>query len=77
LPPRSSTAMPAAEASQWVEDTMPKVPLSSGLVPNDGTTFPRVRTICTVYSVWPPETIAGKFVRRATGGDHPEQGSWR
>jgi hypothetical protein len=66
-------AMPAAEASQWVEDTMPKVPLSSGRVPNDGTTFLRVRTVCTVYSVRPPETIAGRFVRRATGGDTAEQ----
>jgi hypothetical protein len=69
--------MPAAEASQWVEDTMPKVPLSSGLVPDDGITILRVRTVCTVYSLRLPETIAGKFVRRATGGDHAEQGSWR
>ena len=28
LPPRSRTAIPAAEASQWVEATIPKVPLS-------------------------------------------------
>jgi hypothetical protein len=69
--------MPAAEASQWVEDTMPKVPLSSGLVPKDDTTLLRVRTVGTVYSVRLPETIAGRFVRRATGGDHAEQGSWR
>jgi hypothetical protein len=41
--------MPAAEASQWVEDTMPKVPLSSGLVPDDVITLLRVRTVCTVY----------------------------
>src|SRR6188472_4300103 len=34
LPPRSSTAMPAADASQCVEATMPKVPRSSGLVVN-------------------------------------------
>ena len=32
FPPRSSTAIPAAEASQWVEATIPKVPRSSGLV---------------------------------------------
>src|SRR3954470_15303568 len=32
LPPRSSIAMPAAEASQWVEATMPTVPRSSGRV---------------------------------------------
>ena len=32
LPPRSSIAMPAAEASQWVEATIPKVPRSSGRV---------------------------------------------
>ncbi len=38
--------MPAAEASQWVEDTMPKVPLSSGLVPDDGTGF-----LCTMSTV--------------------------
>ena len=31
LPPRSSTDIPAAEASQCVEATMPKVPRSSGL----------------------------------------------
>jgi hypothetical protein len=69
--------MPVAEASQWVEDTMPKVPLSSGLVPDDAITLLRVRTICTVYIVRLPETIAGKFICRATGGDHAEQGSWR
>ncbi len=34
LPPRSSTAMPAALASQWVEATMPWVPVSSGRVVN-------------------------------------------
>ena len=34
LPPRSSTAIPAADASQWVEDTMPKDPRSSGRVAN-------------------------------------------
>ena len=32
LPPRSSTAIPAADASQCVEATMPKVPESSGRV---------------------------------------------
>src|SRR6266508_886033 len=32
LPPRSSIAIPAAEASQWVDETMPKVPRSSGRV---------------------------------------------
>ena len=36
LPPRSSTAIPAAEASQWVEATMPNVPASSGRVVNSG-----------------------------------------
>ena len=36
LPPCSSTDMPAAEASQWVEATMPNVPASSGLVVNSG-----------------------------------------
>src|SRR4051794_36722306 len=34
LPPRSSTAMPADDASQCVEATMPNVPLSSGRVVN-------------------------------------------
>src|SRR5947209_1798781 len=34
LPPCSSTAIPAADASQCVEATMPKVPLSSGRVVN-------------------------------------------
>src|ERR1700756_2316643 len=34
LPPCSSTAMPAADASQCVDATMPNVPLSSGLVVN-------------------------------------------
>ena len=32
FPPRSSTAIPAADASQCVEATIPKVPLSSGRV---------------------------------------------
>lgn len=32
LPPRSSTDMPAPEASQCVEATMPNVPRSSGRV---------------------------------------------
>src|SRR6516225_8629971 len=36
LPPCSSTAMPAAEASQCVDATMPKVPASSGRVVNSG-----------------------------------------
>ena len=34
LPPRSSMAIPAADASQWVDDTMPNVPRSSGRVVN-------------------------------------------
>ena len=34
LPPRSSTAIPVAEASQWVEDTTPKDLRSSGRVAN-------------------------------------------
>ena len=34
LPPRSSTAMPAADASQCVDATMPNVPRSSGRVVN-------------------------------------------
>src|SRR6478735_6079585 len=34
LPPFSSMDMPAADASQWVEVTMPKVPRISGLVVN-------------------------------------------
>src|SRR5450631_4932774 len=34
LPPFSSTAIPAAEASQWVEATMPNEPASSGRVVN-------------------------------------------
>ena len=34
LPPRSSTAIPAPEASQWVEDTTPKDPRTSGRVAN-------------------------------------------
>src|SRR5947208_959018 len=37
LPPRSSTAMPAADASQCVEATMPNVPRSSGRVVNSTT----------------------------------------
>ncbi len=37
LPPRSRTAIPAAEASQWVEATIPNVPASSGLVVNSET----------------------------------------
>ncbi len=41
LPPRSSTAIPAAEASQWVEETMPKVPRSSGRVANTPQAYPR------------------------------------
>src|SRR5436190_12901606 len=34
LPPRSRTAMPAAEASQCVDATIPNVPRSSGRVVN-------------------------------------------
>src|SRR5918992_4151415 len=34
FPPPSSTLMPAADASQWVDATMPKSPFSSGLVVN-------------------------------------------
>src|SRR5712691_11953316 len=36
LPPCSRTAIPAADASQCVEATMPNVPLSSGRVVNTG-----------------------------------------
>jgi len=36
LPPDSSTAIPAADASQCVEATIPNVPASSGLVVNCG-----------------------------------------
>ena len=34
LPPRSSTAMPTALATQWVVATTPKVPAISGRVVN-------------------------------------------
>ena len=34
LPPRSSTAIPVCDASQWVDATIPKVPRSSGRVVN-------------------------------------------
>ena len=34
FPPFSSIAIPAEEANQCVEDTMPKLPLSSGRVVN-------------------------------------------
>src|SRR6266496_3183020 len=37
FPPRSKTAMPAAEASQCVDATMPNVPRSSGRVVNRST----------------------------------------
>jgi len=47
--------MHAAEASQWVEDTMPKLPRSSGLVPNDDTGCQR--TLSTVYRLRRSETI--------------------
>src|SRR3954454_13760988 len=39
FPPRSSTAIPAGDASQCVEATMPNVPLSSGRVVKE---IPRV-----------------------------------
>ena len=32
FPPASSAAMPAADAIQWVDATMPKVPASCGRV---------------------------------------------
>ena len=35
VPPASSTAIPEAVASQWVEATMPKVPASCGRVVNE------------------------------------------
>src|SRR3954466_15123358 len=41
LPPRSSTAMPAADASQCVDATIPNVPRNSGRVVNS--TVPTVR----------------------------------
>ena len=40
LPPCSSTARPAADASQWVEATMPNVPASCGLVVNGSAGHP-------------------------------------
>ena len=49
FPPRSSTAIPVCDASQWVDATIPKVPRSSGRVVNTpphsmestGVVFPR------------------------------------
>ena len=35
VPPASSTAIPDAVASQWVEATMPKLPASCGRVVNE------------------------------------------
>ncbi|GAA1616377.1 hypothetical protein GCM10009764_44870 [Nocardia ninae] len=34
MPPRSSTAIADCDASQWVDDTIPKVPRKVGLVVN-------------------------------------------
>src|SRR5215475_7482839 len=39
LPPLSNTAMPADDASQCVDATMPNVPVSSGRVVNTTTTL--------------------------------------
>ena len=46
LPPRSRTAMPAADASQCVEATMPNVPRSSGrVVKRHPPTGPKIRHV--------------------------------
>src|SRR5271157_1023156 len=60
LPPCSSTASPAAEASQCVEATMPNVPASSGLVVNSGIS-PMTRSSHQAGARWP-------VYRLATGG---------
>jgi hypothetical protein len=39
LPPRSSTAIPVCEASQWVDATIPNVPRNSGRVENTQATL--------------------------------------
>ena len=52
--------MPAAEASQWVDDTMPKVPRSSGRVPNDEF----LRTVATVYRLRRSETNPSEVAKR-------------
>ena len=40
--------MPAAEASQWVDATIPKVPASSGRVVNSGISVMRATPQCSV-----------------------------
>ena len=63
LPPCSSTAIPAAEASQCVEATMPNVPASSGLVVNPGMSAmtrsshlapSRAGPVCRLAPCWTP-----------------------
>ena len=65
LPPCSSTAMPAAEASQWVEATMPKVPRSSGRVVNTNVSVRAER--CTRARTRPRRAAAASRARRTAG----------
>ncbi len=60
LPPRSRTAIPAAEASQWVDATIPNVPASSGRVVNSET--------CAISAIKPhPVLTMGATGRELTG----------
>src|SRR3569833_2820976 len=54
LPPRASTLIPAAEASQWVLATMPKSPVSSGRVVN---------------TLVPPSDVGDRGGRHEVAGD--------
>src|SRR3954447_21126698 len=51
FPPRSSIAIPAAEASQCVEATMPKVPRSSGRVVKRSIARPHHTAVSTLVSL--------------------------
>src|SRR4051794_39375081 len=78
LPPASNRAIPAADASQWVDDTMPTVPCNSGLVVNTHPTLvddQHVQGAWPVHALDPLELDVARGARAAdpgegTGGVH-------
>src|SRR5438874_2148996 len=59
FPPSSNTAIAAAEASQWVADTMPNVPCRVGLVVN--TTAVNTRAVTCVQDIYDTIHIAVRY----------------
>src|SRR3546814_6705804 len=77
LPPRSSIAMPAAEASQCVEETTPKVPRISGRVVNMPCRPVCFMDDCTNFNGSPTGAQSHTFPCHPGAAERPNPGSIR